>query len=499
MKSSFAFFGCPRLALGLLGGLLAALSGCADGGDGPGTDTGSIVTPGGLGGPGGTGATPGGTGGAGGTTGGNQPGGSPTAGGLPGTQGGAGGGFDAGSPTGGPGGMTGGRDGGPAATDGGGGVTGAGDGGGDLSALAAPLPTGTPKMGWSWVQVAGSVCRDGSPAGYFWRRGKNPNLMIFMNGGGACSDPFFCGLNPVNVNQDLPTQSLIDATGNVLLGPDGNPQFPHEEGVFKRDTRNPVGEWNMIYIPYCTGDVFAGSKPDGTVPGVDGKQQFVGYKNVGLFLDSFGPSFANTTKVLLTGSSAGGFGTLLNYDRVQMYFDKQPGKARVYGVTDSGIPFRQQYMAPCLQKRWRDSWDLVMPEGCTSCTPTGGLTEGIGTYLFKEKYKDRVLGGMISAVEDGVIRAFYGPGLGECTNDPGTNAILSALNLGGYSGADFRAGLKDALDFVGKDKVHSFFIDSWEHMHLWRARYYDTINGTTIAAWLGNILADKPPQHVGSL
>jgi hypothetical protein len=357
-------------------------------------------------------------------------------------------------------------------------------------------------MGWNWVQVAGAVCRDGSPAGYFWRRGSDPNLMIFMNGGGACSDPFFCGLNPVNVNQDLPTQSLIDATGNVLLGPDGSPQFPHEEGIFKRQANNPVGNWNMIYVPYCTGDVFAGSRPDGTIEGVEGKQQFVGYKNVGLFLDSFGPSYANTTKVLLTGSSAGGFGTLLNYDRVQEFFNKLPGKARVYGVTDSGIPFQDQYLAPCLQKRWREAWNLnaMMPAGCTGCTSQadgGGLAKGLGAFMFKEKYKDRVLGGMISAVEDGVIRAFYGPGLNNCSNDPGTNAILSALNLGGYSGADFRAGLKDVVDYVGQDKVHTFFIPSWEHMHLWRARYYETINGTTIAAWLGNLLADKPVQHVG--
>jgi hypothetical protein len=354
---------------------------------------------------------------------------------------------------------------------------------------------------WTWVDVAGAVCRDGSPAGYYYRTGSDANLLIFMNGGGACSDSFFCSLNPMNVNQDLPTQSLIDATGNLLLGPDANRQVPPNEGVFKKDPRNPVGNYSMVYIPYCTGDVFAGSKPDGTVPGVEGKQQFVGYKNVGLFLDSFGPSFSNADNVVLSGSSAGGFATLINYDRVQTFFDKWG--IRVIGVTDSGIPFRDKYLPACLQKRWRDTWNLdaALPKDCKGCfnADGGGLAEGLGTFMFKEKYKDRMLGGMISAVEDGVIRAFFGAGLDDCKADPGINTIASALNLGGFSGQQYRDGLKDVVDFVGRDKVSSYMIGSWEHMHLWRARFYEPNgNGKTIAEWLGDVI-DGKATHLGTM
>ena len=387
-------------------------------------------------------------------------------------------------------------------TDGGPGTDGAV--GSDLSPITAPLPAGKPYgAGWTWVDVPGSKCRDGSGAGYYYRRGKEPNLLIFMNGGGACSDPFFCGLNPVNVNQNLPTQSLIDATGNLLIGPDPVRQMPEEEGVFKRDPKNPVGNWNMIYMPYCTGDVFAGAKPDGEIPGVEGKQQFVGYKNVGLFLDSFGPSFGTAKKVMLSGSSAGGFATLFNYDRVQTFFDKYG--AKVYGITDSGIPFLDKYLPVCLQKRWRDSWNLNenMPKDCTGCTDAdgGGLADGVGAFLFHQKYKGKKVGGMISSVEDGVIRAFFGAGGDNCTADPGLNTIASAFGFGGYPQEQYRAGLKETLDFVGKENVSSFFIDdplhNWEHMHLWRERFYQTLNGTTIADWLRNVL-DEKVTHVGS-
>ncbi|HEX6243728.1 MAG TPA: hypothetical protein VFZ61_22595, partial [Polyangiales bacterium] len=94
------------------------------------------------------------------------------------------------------------------------------DDGSGMSKLTAPLPKGEDYMGWTWISVPGSKCRDGSGAGYFWRRGKKDSLMVYLNGGGACADPFFCGLNPVNVNQDLPIEFLIFGTGNLVLGPD---------------------------------------------------------------------------------------------------------------------------------------------------------------------------------------------------------------------------------------------------------------------------------------
>src|SRR5690349_13676184 len=163
--------------------------------------------------------------------------------------------------------------------------------------------------------------------------------MVYLNGGGACADPFFCGLNPVNVNQNLPIELLIEGALNLVLGPDEERQIAPDEGVFKRDPRNPVADWNMIYVPYCTGDIHSGSREDSEVEGVPGKQQFVGYKNLGLFLNSFGPSFKNAQQVLLTGSSAGGFGSLLNYDRFQEFFKGQ----EVLAITDSGVAMRDKY------------------------------------------------------------------------------------------------------------------------------------------------------------
>jgi len=384
----------------------------------------------------------------------------------------------------------------------------AGDPGGNRVDLTN-LPKGEDYLGWTWIATPGSMCRDGSPAGYFYRLGTAPELMIYLNGGGACADKFFCSLNPANVHQDLPIEYLIGGAPNLVVGPNAVRQVAPDEGIFKIDPRNPVAHWNMVYVPYCTGDIHAGVNKDVEVKDVAGKQQFVGYTNFGLFLESFGPAFAHAGKVLLTGSSAGGFGTLINYDRTQAFFDNYGIK--VVAISDSGVPMRDAYMAPCLQKRWRDYWGInqVLPKDCSECfhADGGGLVEGLGSYLFKYKYADRMLGGFISSLEDGIIRGFYAPGLNategqpdDCTLDPGGNTVFSSFLLGRYDGATFHAGLKDVIDgVVGRDKIGYYVLEGEPHMHLWRPRFFETNgNDQSMAAWVADILAGKP-SHQGSL
>ena len=67
-----------------------------------------------------------------------------------------------------------------------------------------------------------------------------------------------------------------------------------------------------------------------------------------------------------------------------------------------------------------------------------------GDYLFNEKYKDRMPGGFVSAVHDGIIRAFFAPGLNaqsgqpdNCTLDPTLNTVTSSFLLGQYDGPKF--------------------------------------------------------------
>ena len=65
------------------------------------------------------------------------------------------------------------------------------------------------------------------------------------------------------------------------------------------------------------------------------------------------PTFKDkVSRVVLTGSSAGGFGAALNYSMVQDAFGNVP----VSILDDSGPPFEDQQMPVCMQKRWREAW-----------------------------------------------------------------------------------------------------------------------------------------------
>ncbi|MFT3925866.1 MAG: pectin acetylesterase-family hydrolase [Myxococcales bacterium] len=385
---------------------------------------------------------------------------------------------------------------------------GTGDGDGDTG--NGELPKGMPDDNdWNWVSMANTTCRDGSPAGYFYRKGTENSLLIYLNGGGACADKFFCNLNPTNVNYDFPIESLIHGLPELLVGINGaenlslrGKQKAPEEGIFKRaDASNPAAKWSMIYVPYCTGDIHAGTRKDVMIEGIDGPQQFTGRLNYEKFLDSFGPTFKNSDKVLLTGSSAGGFGTLFNADYTIEWFKKR-GNAKVYAISDSGVPFQDDFMAACLQKRWRETWglDAILPKDCADCFQAdgGGIVTGYGKYLFHEKYKGRMLGGMISSVGDEIIRAFYAPGENNCTVDPMSNTVEQAIaNGGAYSVDKFTKGLQDVLTNVVKRGTVGFYtLEGGKHMHLWRSEFYDkNTNDLTIAEWISKLLADEANEQ----
>ena len=153
------------------------------------------------------------------------------------------------------------------------------------------------------------------------------------------------------------------------------PSAPHASaGIFNRGfAPNPVKNWTFVYVPYCTGDVHAGNHPDGTVPGVADKQQFVGYVNVEKATSTrIVPSFPGLTKVLLTGISAGGFGAASDYVQVAKAFGTVP----VYEIDDSGPPMPDPYNAKCLLTEQVNLWgfDKTILKDCGTTVRFGKLS-----------------------------------------------------------------------------------------------------------------------------
>jgi hypothetical protein len=395
-----------------------------------------------------------------------------------------------------------------------------------LSALNAnendPIPTGDAgaplavPAGWNYYAISGAMCRDGSPAGIYVHHGTANKLFIYLEGGGACSSPTFCSHNPAAVSQAFPGgaptqgQTIGGSLGSVTGGSYQAPYVPtpasgftpaYSPGIFDfTNAANPVKDWSGVYVPYCTGDVHFGTADNVTIPG-DGvlpaltNQHFVGGLNMQKFIGHLVPTFPNQTQVLLTGASAGGFGAGLNYGMVQDSFGIA---VPVTVLDDSGPPFLTTDLPACIQKQWRELWgfDAALPSDCAECTNAdgSGLTDIVKYWHHKYPHA-RV--GLVSTVQDEVMRLFFGSSNNNCASN---NATMLALG-GGLTGAQYTTGLQDLLTtYQCTGALATYYIGGMNanfpynsyHQHIFRSEFYtvDTNTGTqTMAQWTADLLA----------
>ena len=355
-------------------------------------------------------------------------------------------------------------------------TVGSGGAGGSAAACPSTPPIEGPGISapahqWTWIPIAGAVCRDGSPTGIGVRL--NPGstkLYVYLEGGGACFNAATCAIALGSFGQ----VEFASWAGTVGL-----------TGIFDAtQVANPVQEWNAVYVPYCSGDVHAGDVSGAAVPGGPTGQDFLGYENIALYLQRIVATFPDASQVLLTGISAGGFGAAFNYDRVAAAFCPLP----VALLDDSGPPMSDAYLAPCLQKQWRGLWNLagVVPAACTACTePSGGGIVNYVSYLNERWPKSPK--GLISSTQDAVISTFFGYGTDDCT---------ASTPL---SGATYAAGLQDlrANYLAASPLWGTYFVDSITHTYLLGPGFYTTtVGGEPLTQWVADLL-DGHPGNIG--
>ncbi len=253
-----------------------------------------------------------------------------------------------------------------------------------------PQPFGAADGKWTWVPIDGAMCGNGSATGI----GVNPTaaskkLVIFLEGGGACYEAKGC------------TGPKPGASHFMGYGASDLAEFAKDEGargMFDRaDAKNPFRDYDFVFVPYCTGDVHAGNhvKVDGDVT-----LNFVGQRNVKAMLPRVVANFSAPDKVVLTGSSAGGFGTMYNFWLVDDAFG---GKNTMF-VDDSG-PFFPMPVVVALTIVV-DIWDLpqTIAPNCPKCLDQmdmdGGLHQLIPYYA---KTRPGRRGALLSSMRDKTI------------------------------------------------------------------------------------------------
>jgi cysteine-rich repeat protein len=323
-------------------------------------------------------------------------------------------------------------------------------------------PLAPEPMAWRYFEIPGTKCFDGTPAGFSVNY--NPaatKLVIYLEGGGACFNSY--------------CESLFTR----------GPNEPTNGGIFDRvNAANPLKDWTWVYVPYCSGDVYAGQAE--TMLG--GKlRHFYGYSNITSFLERIVPSFA-VDQVLLTGSSAGGFGAAVNFAQTQRAFGSVP----VVMVDDSGPPMSADVFPPCLQSLWRTVWGLdktVLAECGSDCRDPDKFVGDTFEHVRKE-FPD-MRGGLFSSVADQTIRAFAGygwaGGYNMCKEIP--NAVTATVYQSGLT--ELRTRVMAAPGYG------TYYITGSSHTILRTGSFYTTkIGETTIPQWIVGTLAGNS-SHVG--
>ena len=328
-----------------------------------------------------------------------------------------------------------------------------------------------PPLQWKYIDVPGTVCMNGEMAGFGISHNPDAkNLMIYLEGGGACFNDV-CDFSAFNI-----------------------PFIPPPDGIFNRiNPGNPIKDWSMIYVPYCTGDIHGGDQ-DTELGGQ--LRRFHGYRNISKYLEMWVPKFAGAEKVLLTGISAGGFGAGLNAVQVADAF--LPGPQMIV-IDDSGPPMTNEVIAPCLQQTFREVWGLdqtFLAECGGDCPDLNDFASGAIAHALS-KYPDMRFG-LFSNTADTIIRTFMGFGWGNGMHD-NCGGVPTIVPADAYEQGllALREKYEDTAStyFIGQTQVlYNFGLG---HTVLRSPSFWTTvIDGVPLSAWVGGVI-DGKIAHVG--
>ncbi len=206
--------------------------------------------------------------------------------------------------------------------------------------LVPNLPSGwsqvSPDSNFSYLGLtpACSSCPGTDPTyKFFVRKGTVNKVVFFFNGGGACWDSVNC-LQYLTYN---PMVFEFVSSGQLYVYNQADPTSPTpliNHGIFdftKKD--NPFKDWYVVYLPYCTGDLFWGAADHQypTSPSTTWTIKHRGFVNFQAVLKWVKSNFRLPEEVFVAGSSAGGYGAIMDYPYIREAFPL----TRVYVLGDA--------------------------------------------------------------------------------------------------------------------------------------------------------------------
>jgi len=326
--------------------------------------------------------------------------------------------------------------------------------------LGRDVPEPTLESNWLRYDFApsddGPICLYGTPYRVYVRPGTSDNVLFYLEGGGACWNNENCWGNTRAKIDAAPLLPLAVLRGGIFAT---SPQF------------NPLAGWTVVYVPYCDGSVFTG---DNVADYERGTVWHRGLSNLTTGVDVMKSLYPNPSRIVVSGSSAGGYGTFTGYAVTRLAYPT----TEILVINDSGPGLQNNNDPQALADR-RENWrfEQFRPAACTDC-----VTQPAFLTPWAMQYDPRLRGGFFASLQDEVIRGF--------------------LDM---SGPQFEQLLLDATDQVvakNPDRVKRFFVAGEFHTILLGGGLGSSgiavdyrslkINDTTLPQWIDDLVSGDP-------
>lgn len=179
-----------------------------------------------------------------------------------------------------------------------------------------PQLKGEPKINtWYAIDIDEAISADGSRWQGYLKKGSENKVMIIFFGGGLSVDEYTAARS---LDREDGFYNAHITTGSNVMA-----QYVAKYGIGSSSKNNPFKDWSIIAIPYNNGDFHSG-QGEFKYTALDGSKQILnhhGYTNYQLMMQEALKYIGNyPDQVLITGTSAGGFGSAILADNVTTFF-----------------------------------------------------------------------------------------------------------------------------------------------------------------------------------
>jgi hypothetical protein len=353
-----------------------------------------------------------------------------------------------------------------------------GCGGAESVNLATPTSASAPG---EWVRIAPQpvridgrlyepTCSDApgaDPAYAFWyKQGSADGLVVYFDGGGACWDDVTCAVPRLAADRH-------DGEGlyKAELVPGDDPS--RMRGIFDlTNARNPVRDWSILFVPYCTGDVHSGSNTARYIHPDTGEPyaiQHRGWDNVQVILHWMRANVPQPARMLVTGSSAGAYGAATHYAALREMYPR--GSAVFLGDAGQGVT------TPDFFASRNTSWNYQLPASVFGRNAQLTTDDDIVARLAAHFPRDRFA--QYTTSYDITQRAFYGLMGAARTCDAWTNAMARDLER--------RQRAENFRSYMAQGETHTILRSP--------LFYSEQSGGEPFAEWLGALLSEQAPGN----